>query len=114
MRERVEAFSALPCASYYLVCLVNTYFRLSPHATDYIKGNSMLLLLFASKILRNDLITYTELYFKDLLLLPVVDSFSVFKLSADKDTISTPGALLRIKAGVKTVSTGSRLDKDSK
>ena len=49
----------------------------------------MFLLLFASKILRNDQIIYTELYFKDLLSLPVVD-FSAFKLSTDKDTISTP------------------------
>ena len=51
----------------------------------------MLLLFFALKILCNDWIIYTELYFNNLLVVTARWGFFslLIQLSADKDTIST-------------------------
>ena len=62
--------------------LFSLYFWLSPHATDYTEGNSMLLLFFAFKILCNDWIIYTELYFKNLLVVTARCEFSLYWYSS--------------------------------
>ena len=62
--------------------LFSLYFWLSPHATDYIEGNSMLLLFFAFKILCNDWIIYTELYFKNLLVVTARCGFFLYWYSS--------------------------------